>query len=156
MKNESQRTMKLPPIANPLGAALQHLVHAPATAARAARSFILQKGIMPLLFVLAGSACGAATRYEAENAVLGPLVYINDDANASGGKRVIKSNQMGTGDLITFTVNVSTRGIYQMAMCTCLQVRDTCVRVNGSIFPRRCPTPERLWMVMSPTPCRSP
>jgi len=131
MKNESQRTMKLPPIANPLGAALQHLVHAPATAARAARSFILQKGIMPLLFVLAGSACGAATRYEAENAVLGPLGLYHDDANASGGKRVIKSNQMGTGDLITFTVNVSTRGIYQMAMCTCLQVRDTCVRVNG-------------------------
>ena len=123
--------MKIPHIANPLGTALQHMGHASATAGRAARSFILQKGIMPLLFVLAGTACGAVTRYEAENAVLSPLVYINDDASASGGKRVIKSNQMGTGDLITFTANVPARGIYQMAMCSCVQVRDTCVRVNG-------------------------
>ncbi|MCX6345300.1 MAG: hypothetical protein NT018_09550 [Armatimonadetes bacterium] len=71
------------------------------------------------------------TRYEAENAVLTNSANIVDDVNASGGKRVAKGNQGGTGDLVTFTVPVTQAGDYTMVLGSYFDGRATYIKVNG-------------------------
>ncbi|MCX6344162.1 MAG: carbohydrate binding domain-containing protein [Armatimonadetes bacterium] len=75
-----------------------------------------------------------ATRYEAELAVL-VSCSIEDDANASNGQRVSQwGYNMTEAPSVTFTVNVATQGMYEMAMGYRQPWdgnRDTYISVNG-------------------------